>query len=238
MSALSRIAKSAEEFFVLPHKAGLPFIAAAFLVAVAAFAADGAAGMAFLIVACWVWYFFRNPERVTPLREGIVVSPADGRVVDICRAQPPKELELPEGERCRISIFLNVCDVHVNRIPFSGTVEESHYRPGKFLNADLDKASEDNERQCLLIKDKKGREVVCVQIAGLVARRIVCDAHRGDEVVAGARYGIIRFGSRADVYLPEGVAPLVCKGQYMIGGETVLADLDAERQEAPAGVRS
>ena len=229
MSTLSRIAKSVEEFFVPIHREGIIFAAIAFVATAVTFNFSDALGTVFLIISCWVLYFFRNPKRVTPVRPGLVISPADGRVVDVAFADVPPELGLGEEKRRRISIFLNVCDVHVNRIPISGVVSVSHYRPGKFLNADLDKASVDNERQCILIKEVKGREIACVQIAGLVARRIVCDAKEGDAVEAGARYGIIRFGSRVDI---------VCKGQYMIGGETVLADLDAERQEEYVGKAS
>jgi phosphatidylserine decarboxylase len=150
---------------------------------------------------------------MTPSRPGLVVSPADGRVQLIVRASPPGELGLGEGERTRISIFLNVFDVHVNRFPVDGRVLAAHYRPGKFLNASLDKASVDNERMSLAIGMADGRDVVVVQIAGLVARRILCDATAGATARAGARFGLIRFGSRVDVYLPDGVNPLVVVGQ-------------------------
>jgi len=235
MSALTRIAKSVEEFFVPIHREGVVFAAIAFVLTAIFFNLSEWAGFFLLVVSCWVLYFFRNPKRTTPVRPGLVIAPGDGRVVDVCFADLPPELGASDEKRRRVSIFLNVCDVHVNRIPISGVVTASHYRPGKFLNADLDKASVDNERQCLLIKEEKGREIACVQIAGLVARRIVCDAKEGDVVEAGARYGIIRFGSRVDIYFPADVAPMVCKGQYMIGGETVLADLNAERQEETVG---
>ncbi|MET0155269.1 MAG: phosphatidylserine decarboxylase [Rickettsiales bacterium] len=238
MSVLTRIAKNVEEFFVPIHREGILPASIAFAVTAICFTFSDELGFVLLVLACWTLYFFRNPKRTTPVRPGLVIAPGDGRIVDVSFAAPPPELGMGAEMRRKISIFLNVCDVHVNRVPISGVVTVSHYRPGKFLNADLDKASEDNERQCLLIKEEKGREIACVQIAGLVARRIVCEAKVGDVVEAGARYGIIRFGSRVDVYLPPEIAPMVCKGQYMIGGETVMADLDAERQEEAVGRES
>lgn len=177
------------------------------------------------VLTAWVIYFFRDPERVTPVREGLVISPADGMVLRISPAAPPKELSLPEGEWTKISIFLNIFDVHINRIPIDGEIIESHYQPGLFLNASLDKASEDNERQSLAVKTKDGVVLGFVQVAGLIARRIRCDVKQGDQVKTGQRFGLIRFGSRADVYLPAGVAPMVIVGQRMVAGETVLADL-------------
>ncbi len=173
----------------------------------------------------WVVYFFRDPERVTPARAGLIVSPADGRVQPILRAAPPAELGMGSEPLTRISIFLNVFDVHVNRVPADGEVVALNYRPGKFINAALDKASEDNERMSVRMRTADGREIAFVQIAGLVARRIVCDLKPGQPVLAGQRFGLIRFGSRVDVYLPDGVAPLVVAGQRAVAGETVLADL-------------
>jgi phosphatidylserine decarboxylase len=173
----------------------------------------------------WTAYFFRDPHRVTPTRAGLVVSPADGVVQPILKAPPPAELGMGSEPLTRISIFLNVFDVHVNRVPADGEVIEKHYRPGKFVNAALDKASEDNERMSVRLRLPDAREIAFVQIAGLVARRIVCDLKSGQKVVAGARFGLIRFGSRCDVYLPDGVAPLVIAGQRAVAGETVLADL-------------
>jgi phosphatidylserine decarboxylase len=192
-----------------------------------------------LIFAAWLaWlglpftrfrlYFFRDPARTAPPRPGLALAPADGRVVSVALAVPPAELDLGDTPRWRVAIFLSVIDVHVNRMPVSGTVTRIAYRHGKFLNASLDKASTDNERNALAIRLPDGRELAVVQIAGLIARRILCDAREGDAVVAGARFGIIRFGSRTDLYLPEGVRPLVVEGQTMIGGETVIADLGAE----------
>ena len=168
-------------------------------------------------------YFFRDPERVAPGRPGVLVAPADGRVVSIAPAVPPPELGLGPAARWRIGIFLSVLDVHVNRVPADGIVTRIAYRHGAFVNASLDKASDENERNALAIRLTDGREIAVVQIAGLIARRIVCDLREGDVVHAGARFGIIRFGSRTDLYLPEGIRPLVVEGQTMIGGETVIA---------------
>ncbi len=189
------------------------------------------------IVTAWVVYFFRDPERVTPQGEGLVVSPADGIVLYVKPATPPAELELEGDEWTKISIFLNIFDVHINRIPIDGQIITSHYRPGLFVNASLDKASDDNERQALSIKTKSGQMVGFVQIAGLVARRIRCDVQEGDEVLAGQRFGLIRFGSRADIYLPKGVASFVVQGQRMIAGETILADLNSQAPHRVGVVR-
>lgn len=177
-----------------------------------------------VVLTIWCLYFFRDPDRVTPTREGLVISPADGVVNMITEAAPPPELGLGEMRRTRVSIFMNVFNCHVNRSPISGKVKRVAYRPGQFLNASLDKASDDNERNSLVIERADGQQIVVVQIAGLVARRIVCDVTEGRELRAGERYGIIRFGSRLDVYLPEGAVPLVAVGQTAISGETVLAD--------------
>lgn len=179
-----------------------------------------------VVLTCWCFYFFRDPERVTPLRKGLIISPADGRIVSIGGASPPRELNLDRQKTwTKVSIFLNVFDVHVNRIPLKGRLVQSVYRPGKFLNASFDKASEENERHAYVVETKEGIQVPFVQVAGLVARRIRSDVEEGASVKTGERFGMIRFGSRVDVYLPEGVHPLVCEGQTMIGGETVLADL-------------
>lgn len=185
----------------------------------------------------WVAYFFRDPQRVTPSRKELVVSPADGIVTFVGSAEPPKELELGKGEWTRVSIFLNVFNVHVNRIPLAGTIIKSHYRPGKFLNATLDKSSEDNERQSFIVESEDKVQIPFVQIAGLIARRIRRDVNEGDVVKTGQRFGLIRFGSRVDVYLPKGVSPLVCMGQIMIAGETVLADLSSKEKQRFGEVR-
>jgi phosphatidylserine decarboxylase len=178
------------------------------------------------VATVWCVYFFRDPERVTPIREGIVVSPADGRVSRITNAVPPPELELGARAVPRVSIFMSVFDCHVNRSPVTGKIERIIYHHGAFLSADLDKASENNERNSLVISVDKSR-IGVVQIAGLVARRIVCFVREGTSVGAGERIGMIRFGSRLDVYLPEGVRPLVAEGQTAIAGETIIADLRA-----------
>lgn len=185
-------------------------------------------------VLTYVVYFFRDPARVTPLRDGLVVSPADGKVSLIERIKPPAELGLGEDERVRVSIFLSVLDVHINRAPVAGRVTRSVYVPGKFLNAALDKASEENERRSLVIGTPSGGEIAVVQIAGLIARRIVTFVKEGDNLGIGERFGLIRFGSRVDVYLPPGHGCLVAVGQRAIGGETVLADLKSQEPEREA----
>ena len=170
-------------------------------------------------------YFFRDPERTTPTRAGVVVAPADGHVVSVGLAVPPAELGLGDAPRWRVATFLSVLDVHVNRMPVAGVVTRIAYRAGSFVNASLDKASEANERNALAIRLPDGRDVAVVQIAGLIARRILCHVREGQPVAAGQRFGIIRFGSRTDLYLPPGVAPLVEVGQTMVGAETVIATL-------------
>lgn len=177
-----------------------------------------------LALTVWVFFFFRDPVRVTPARDGLVISPADGRVSLISRVTPPVELGLGTSPMLRVSIFMSVFDCHVNRAPIGGTIEKMAYRPGKFVNADLDKASEDNERNGLVIRNSYGVFGV-VQIAGLIARRIVWWVGEGQPLATGERFGMIRFGSRLDVYLPEGTTPLVAVGQTSLAGETVLADL-------------
>jgi phosphatidylserine decarboxylase len=178
-----------------------------------------------VVATLWCVYFFRDPARVTPLRDGLVIAPADGRVSRVINAVPPAELALGERPVPRISIFMSVFDCHVNRSPVSGRIERMVYRPGTFINADLDKASEDNERNCLVVATASGERIGVVQIAGLVARRIVPFVKEGTSVGAGERIGMIRFGSRVDVYLPEGVRPLAAEGQTATAGETVIADL-------------
>ncbi len=186
------------------------------------------------LATAWVAYFFRDPDRVTPLREGLVIAPADGRITSIERVRPPQELGLGEELRTRISIFLSVFDVHVNRSPVAGRITRSVYTPGAFFNAELDKASEENERRGLVILMPSGAEIGVVQIAGLVARRIVTFVSEGDTVGVGQRIGLIRFGSRVDVYLPPEGRALVAIGQRTIAGETVLADLRSSEPEREA----
>jgi phosphatidylserine decarboxylase len=188
-------------------------------------------GWPVLIAIAWCAYFFRDPWRVSPLRAGLVLAPADGLVVSVGPAPPPAELDMGAGPMLRIAIFLSVLDVHVNRMPAAGRIAACVYHKGKFLNAGLDKASEENERMAIRVSTHAGADIAVVQIAGLIARRIVCTIAPGQEVIAGQRFGLIRFGSRADVYLPAAWAPLVIVGQRAIGGETVLAD--ANSAESP-----
>jgi len=190
-----------------------------------------------LVLTCWCIYFFRDPERVTPTRKGLVISPADGVVQMIEEAVPPSELDMGETPLTRVSVFMNVFNVHVNRIPTDGKITRLAYRPGKFVNASLDKASIDNERQAVRMETEDGQEIAFVQIAGLVARRILCSLANDQSVRAGERFGMIRFGSRVDVFLPDGVTPMVCVGQTTIAGETVLADLTASSQASLGEVR-
>jgi len=205
---------------------GYPFIGAFALVSLILFWIWSPLGWIGTVLTLWCAYFFRDPPRVTPVREGLVVSPADGRISMITTAPPPHELGLGATPLPRVSIFMSVFDCHVNRSPVTGRIEKILYQPGKFFNADLDKASLDNERNSLVIGIPGGR-IAVVQIAGLIARRIVCFVREGQPLGAGERFGMIRFGSRLDVYLPEGTAPLVAVGQTSLAGETVLADLRA-----------
>ena len=216
------------------HREGLPFIGTFAVVTLLAFWVWPPLGWLGLVATIWCAYFFRDPARVTPLREGIVVAPADGRVSRVIDAVPPKEFGLGERPLPRVSIFMSVFDCHVNRSPLAGKIERIIYHAGAFVSADLDKASESNERNSLLIASNAGR-IAVVQIAGLVARRIVSFVREGATVAAGERIGMIRFGSRVDVYLPAGARALVAEGQTAIAGETVIADLAAG--EAQRGFR-
>jgi len=207
------------------HRAGWPFIAifaAATLLLGWLWAPLYVVGG---VLTIWCVFFFRDPDRVTPSRPGLVISPADGVVQMVTEAVPPPELDMGPEPLTRISVFMNVFNCHVNRSPVDGTVVKLAYRPGRFFNASLDKASEHNERQSVRIRIPDGRDFACVQIAGLVARRILCDLTLEQTVQAGERIGMIRFGSRVDLYLPKGVAPLAIPGQMAVAGETVLADL-------------
>jgi phosphatidylserine decarboxylase len=221
---MSDIYESIRRLFVPIRREGYPFIAIAFVAAVLLGLIWEPLFWVLLIITLWVCYFFRDPERVTPVRDGLVVSPADGRISMIVNAVPPVEMGLPEVPMLRISVFMNVFDCHVNRSPVAGRITRVAYTPGLFLNADLDKASEDNERNALVI-ETEGVPVGVVQIAGLVARRIVDWVKEGESLVAGQRFGLIRFGSRVDVYLPTTTQVLVGVGQKAIAGETVLADI-------------
>ena len=212
---------------------GRPFIAIAVVIALVLLYLGPVPGAIGIALAGWVAYFFRDPDRVVPSREGLVVSPADGTIVSVTEAVPPADLGLGPEPLTRISVFLNVFDVHVNRTPITGTVERVAYYAGLFVNASLDKASTGNERNGITLLLDDGRRIGVVQIAGLIARRIVCRLREGDRVLTGERFGLIRFGSRTDLYLPKGVAPMVAVGQRMIGGETVMADLRSG--EGPRG---
>ena len=209
------------------HREGLPFIGAFALASLVLFWLWSPLGWLGTVATLWCVYFFRDPVRVTPIREGLVIAPADGRISRIANAVPPKDLNLGERALPRVSIFMSVFDCHVNRSPASGRIERIAYHAGAFINAELDKASENNERNSLVIATSKSR-IAVVQIAGLVARRIVCTVRQGATVGAGERIGMIRFGSRVDVYLPEGVTPLVAEGQTATAGETVIADFSAQ----------
>ena len=190
-----------------------------------------------LVLTIWCYYFFRDPQRVTPDIKDVVVSPADGIVQMIAKVKAPDELNMGDQMFTRVSVFMSVFNVHVNRAPADGKITNAVYVPGKFLNATLDKASKDNERQLLAMKTKSGKDICFVQIAGLVARRIVCDAQIGQEYKAGERFGMIRFGSRLDVYLPEGVEPQVALGQTMVAGETIIANLSGEAKALEGVIR-
>src|SRR5260370_24276174 len=217
------------------HPDGWKFIAIAALATIILFRAWRPAGWAGLILTLWMGYFFRDPWRVTPTRPGLIVSPADGIVVALAPSPPPPELEMGTVPVPRIGIFLNLFDVHIARAPIGGRVAARRYTKGRFVNASLDKASRDNERLAIRVAPGQTPEIAIVLIAGLVARRIVCPLYEGQLVAAGERIGLIRFGSRVDVYVPPPYQPLVALGQRMIAGETVLADR-REAEPAPGAV--
>ncbi|HJR55874.1 MAG TPA: phosphatidylserine decarboxylase [Rhizomicrobium sp.] len=214
------------------HKEGIPFIALFAGVNLLAFLMTPLLGVLLLPVTIWCIAFFRDPDRQTPQERGLIVSPADGKLLPIVEAPPPPELGLGDTPRIRLSIFMNVFNVHVNRNPVSGRVMAVAYRPGKFFNASFDKASIHNERMAIRVRPEgatgSDQDLVVVQIAGLVARRIVCDLGQGQEVQRGARFGMIRFGSRLDVYLPPGAAVKIAPGSITVAGETVLAEMAPE----------
>ncbi len=233
MSLLDTITRT---MLVKPHPAGYPFIGGALAFTILFLIIWEPLGVFFLILSLFVIYFFRDPIRAVPQNDNLILSPADGRVIAITQdVSLPDELgdslENSDMKFTKISIFLSVFDVHVNRIPVSGEVVDTFYYEGKFLNAELDKASEENERAHALIKTKSDHYIGLSQIAGFVARRIITDLDNSKTVIAGNRYGLIRFGSRADIYLPPKIAPLVCIGQRAIGGETVLADLKSKEKQ-------
>lgn len=217
------LADTIKSTLVPVHREGWPFIAA---FAVGAIVIGWLWEPLFYLgvaLTAWCAYFFRDPERITPVDDDLVISPADGKVSAVGPSVPPQELGLGDSEMTRISIFMNVFSVHINRAPARGNVIAVAYRPGKFLNADLDKASTENERNGLVIESPHG-EMGVVQVAGLVARRILCWVKENDEVATGQRFGLIRFGSRVDIYLPQGAVPRVALGQTAVAGETIIAD--------------
>lgn len=211
--------------FLAPlHPDGFKFVAAAVVATLLLFLLWAPAGWIGAIATLWMVYFFRDPWRVTPTRPGLLISPADGIVVSIAAATPPAELAMGDMAVVRVGVFLNVFDVHVTRAPIGGRVTGMRYTKGRFVNASLDKASEHNERLAIRIAPPEGPDVAFVLVAGLVARRIVCNLYEGQQVGSGQRIGIIRFGSRVDIYCPPPYVPMVVAGQRMVGGETVLAD--------------
>jgi phosphatidylserine decarboxylase len=223
------IASSLRKVLVPLHPEGWKFVAIFAGVTLVLFWLWTPLGWAGVILTLWCAYFFRDPVRVTPVRAGLVIAPADGVVQLVGPAIPPPELDLGSDPRPRICIFMNVFNVHVNRMPVDGVVEKLSYRAGAFFDASLDKASDENERQAVRVRANDGRTYAVVQIAGLVARRILCTLREGQTVRAGERFGLIRFGSRVDVYLDDGMSPLVVPGQICTAGETVIADsLSAE----------
>ena len=215
--------------FIKPmHREGIKFILIFSVISLILFFIYIPLGWVGIGLTIWCYYFFRDPKRTIPVRDGLLVSPADGVISLIEKTMPPPELDIEKEELTRISVFMNVFNCHVNRSPIAGKVMEINYRPGKFFNASLDKASVDNERNSLVLQIPDGREIVVVQIAGLVARRIVSFVKPKQTLRIGQRFGLIRFGSRVDIYLPTGVQPLVCIGQIMVSGETVIADLNSK----------
>jgi phosphatidylserine decarboxylase len=215
------------------HPDGWKFVAVAAVAAVILFLFWRPAGWAGVIVTLWIAYFFRDPWRVTPTRPGLIVSPADGIVVSLAPVPPPPELAMGTAPVPRIGIFLDLFDVHIARAPVAGRVAARRYTKGRFVNASLDKASLDNERLALRVASGETPEIAVVLIAGLVARRIVCPLYEGQLLAAGERIGLIRFGSRVDIYIPPPYVPLVVLGQRMVGGETVLADRLASKGLIP-----
>ena len=213
------------------HRDGWSFIAIFATIALGLAYVATPLGVVGGLLTAWCIYFFRDPTRITPQRTGLMVSPADGVVQLIDQAAPPAELEMGTVPRPRVAIFMNVFNVHVNRIPLDGQIEKLAYRPGRFFDASLDKASEHNERQAVRLGLENGQDMAVVQIAGLIARRIRCDIKEGQAVRTGERFGLIRFGSRVDCYLPVGAHPLVAIGQCAVAGETVIADLRSDEPQ-------
>ncbi len=216
---------------------GTPFIVVFAIMALVLFALTQWLGWIGLILTAWCVYFFRDPDRTTPIGDDLVISPADGVIQMITEATPPRELGMEDRPMKRVSVFMNVFDCHVNRSPVDGKIVTFAYRAGKFLNASLDKASEENERRAMRLRTDNGQDLAVVQIAGLVARRIICWTFEGQSLAAGQRYGMIRFGSRVDVYLPDNTRVLVATGQRAVAGETVLAALENDRPDRSGEIR-
>ncbi len=219
------------------HREGPKFIAIFLGVALVLYLIYAPLGWIGFVLTVWCYYFFRDPDRITPTRADLVIAPADGVICQISDAVPPAELGMAAVPLTRIAIFMDVFNCHVTRAPIDCTILAAAYRPGKFINASLDKASEDNERMSYRLSDGQAREFALVQIAGLVARRIVSNVREAQPVLAGERIGIIRFGSRVDLYLPPGTRPLVAVGQITVGGETVMADLASAEPRREATIR-
>jgi len=219
------------------NRAGWPFIAIFIIITIILAYISETLGWIGIILTAWCMYFFRDPSRVTPTRDGLVVSPADGTIQIIEEAPPPPELEMGTETYIKVAIFMNVFNVHVNRIPLAGTIKKLVYHPGKFFNASLDKASLLNERQSVRIEFGKSRSLVMVQIAGLIARRIKCELSEEQQVLTGERFGLIRFGSRVDLYIPKKVPIFVAVGQSTIAGETIIADLKSREKSRDGKMR-
>ncbi len=223
---MSRVDLSWRRFILPPiHSEGWRFVGVFAAVTALMWMLFKPVGVICLVLTVWCYFFFRDPRRAIPEGESLVLSPADGIVSAIAEVVPPKELEIGEEPMTRISIFMSVFSVHVNRAPMAGKITKMFYRPGAFVDVSLDKESENNERQELAMETVTGHKIAFVQIAGLVARRILTFVKEGDQLKAGERFGLIRFGSRLDVYLPKGIAPLVLEGQTAVAGETILADM-------------
>lgn len=219
------------EVLVPIHPAGWPFIFIFVVASILITAFWSPFALPGTLLSLWCVYFFRNPVRTTPVTDNLIIAPADGRVLSTGVAPAPADLDLPDGEWRRVAIFMNVFDVHVNRAPVAGRVTATSYHAGKFLNASLDKAAEANERQTIVMETPSGQAIGIVQIAGLVARRILFEAGIGDQLAIGQQFGIIRFGSRVDVWIPADTPVLVMEGQRTVAGETVLADMSGGFQE-------
>lgn len=226
--------ESVAKLFVPVHREGYRLLGIGAAVTLLAFLLSTTLGLLGAVATLFIAYFFRDPDRVTQLRDGLVIAAADGEVADIEKVMPPPELDLKGGDRFRIVTHLSPFDVHINRSPVAGRVSQSVYVPGAFLNPTTDKDSEDNERRASVITTPDGSQYVVTQIAGMVSRRIIAFVHEGDSVGAGQRIGMIRFGSRVDLYLPPGITPLVSVGQRMVAGETVVADSKSSEPEREA----